>query len=66
MSKSQIIGLADVRQIFGLLGEIRERRADPAAWRLHLLSGLTALLGGTRGPYRRNGIALYPGSHEAY
>ncbi len=45
MSKSQIIGLADVRQIFGLLGEIRERRADPAAWRLHLLSGLTALLG---------------------
>ncbi len=45
MSKSQIIGLGAVRQIFGLLGEIRELRADPAAWRLHLLSGLTALLG---------------------
>jgi DNA-binding CsgD family transcriptional regulator len=45
MSKSQIIGLADVRQIFGLLGEIRELGGDPAAWRLHLISGLTALLG---------------------
>lgn len=45
MSKSQIIGLADVRRIFGLLGEIRELGGDPAEWRLHLLSGLTALLG---------------------
>lgn len=45
MNKSQTISLADVRQIFGLLGEIRELRGDPAAWRLHLLSRLNALLG---------------------
>jgi DNA-binding CsgD family transcriptional regulator len=45
MSKSQRIHLFEVRQLFRLIGEIRDLAGDPIAWRLRLLSGLNALLG---------------------
>ncbi len=45
MSKSQALRISDAVGVFRLLGEIRELGGDPVAWRLHMLQGLTALLG---------------------
>ncbi len=45
MSKCQTISLQDIRQLFRLLGEIRDLGCDPVAWRLHMLTGLNAILG---------------------
>lgn len=44
MSKSQALRQSDAVGVFRLLGEIRELRSDPVAWRVHLLEALAALL----------------------
>jgi DNA-binding CsgD family transcriptional regulator len=44
-SKSLSLRLSDVRSVFRLVGEVRERAAEPDQWRPHMVSGLRTLLG---------------------
>jgi DNA-binding CsgD family transcriptional regulator len=46
MSRSNALRVADVRAVFGLIGECRELGDDPVLWRRHLLVGLGRLTGG--------------------
>jgi DNA-binding CsgD family transcriptional regulator len=46
MSCSNVLRAADVRAVFGLIGECRELGDDPVRWRRHLLVGLGRLTGG--------------------
>lgn len=45
MSTSASLRLRDVRRVFGLIGECRDLRSDPRAWRAHAFDGLRRLLG---------------------
>lgn len=44
MSKSAQLRTSDVRSVYRLAGECRERGDDHPAWRLHFLAGLAALV----------------------
>ncbi len=46
MSRSNVLRVADVRAVFGLIGECRELGDDPVRWRRHLLVGLGRMTGG--------------------
>lgn len=41
--------LTEAQSVFRLLGEVRELGNDPAAWKLHMLNGLTRLVRGVIG-----------------
>src|SRR5712691_7153605 len=46
MSRSKVLRVADLRAVFGLIGECRELGDDPVRWRQHMLVGLGRLTGG--------------------
>ncbi len=45
MAQPGHVRLRDLRDIYRLVGECRDHRLDPAAWRAHMLLGLTDLTG---------------------
>lgn len=45
MGQSGRVRLRDLRAVYRLIGECRERKHDPIAWRRHMLEGLCPLVG---------------------
>ncbi len=51
MSRGTSLRLSDVARVHDLLGECREQRDHPDAWRRHLVTGITRLVGARVGYY---------------